>query len=89
MLIIKKIEHMKFQPDYTNILMVLNNHRPNYLPLYEHHIDAPFISEVLGEELSSEGLNDNGLEGYYRKVIGFWRDMTYDAFDFEAAIWDY
>ena len=48
---------MNFQPDYTNILMVLNNQRPNYLPLYEHHIDAPFISKVLGEELSSEGSN--------------------------------
>ena len=79
---------MNFQPDYTNILMVLSNQRPNYLPLYEHHIDAPFISKVLGEELSSEGLNDNELKGYYRKVIGFWKDMTYDAFDFEAAICD-
>ena len=51
---------MKFQPNYTNILMVLNNQRPNYLPLYEHHIDAPFISKVLGEKLSSEGLNGHG-----------------------------
>ena len=24
-----------FQPDYTNILKVLNNQRPDYLPLYE------------------------------------------------------
>jgi hypothetical protein len=79
---------MNFQPDYTNILMVLNNQRPNYLPLYEHHIDAPFIAQVLGEDLSSEGLNGNELEGYYRKIIGFWKDMTYDAFDFEAAICD-
>ncbi|MEA3476585.1 MAG: uroporphyrinogen decarboxylase family protein [Bacteroidota bacterium] len=77
-----------FQPDYTNILMVLNNQRPNYLPLYEHHIDAPFISKVLGEDLNSEGLNSRELEGYYRRVIGFWKDMTYDAFDFEAAICD-
>jgi len=84
----QKPKHMSFQPDYTNILMVLNNQRPNYLPLYEHHIDAPFISKVLDEELSFEGLNDNELEGYYSKVIGFWKDMTYDAFDFEAAICD-
>jgi len=78
----------KFKPDYTNILMVLNNQRPNYLPLYEHHIDAPFISKILGENISSEGLNANELEDYYRKVTGFWKDMTYDAFDFEAAICD-
>jgi len=36
----EEIKHMCFQPDYTNILMVLNNQRPDYLPLYEHHIDA-------------------------------------------------
>ena len=77
-----------FQPDYTNILMVLNNQRPNYLPLYEHHIDAPFISKVLGEDLSAEGLNSSELEDYYRRIIDFWKDMTYDAFDFEAAICD-
>ena len=76
----------KFQPDYNNILMVLNNQRPYYLPLYEHHIDAPFISKVLGENLSPEDLNDRELEDYYRKVIGFWKEMTYDAFDYEAAV---
>jgi len=79
---------MKFEPDYQNILQVLNNLRPARLPLYEHHIDAPFISKMLGESLSSQGLKNNELEEYYRKVIGFWKDMTYDAFDFEAAICD-
>jgi uroporphyrinogen decarboxylase len=77
-----------FQPDYTNILMVLNNQHPNYLPLYEHYIDAPFFSKILGENISSRGLQANELEEYYRKVIGFWKDMTYDAFDFEAVICD-
>ena len=79
---------MKFEPDYNNILQVLNNQRPVRLPLYEHHIDSPFISKMMGENISSQGLKPNELEGYYRKVIGFWKDMTYDAFDFEAAICD-
>jgi len=79
---------MKFEPNYQNILQVLNNQRPARLPLYEHHIDAPFISKVLREHISSNGLKNNELEDYYRKVIGFWKDMTYDAFDFEAAICD-
>jgi uroporphyrinogen decarboxylase len=78
----------EFTPDYTNLLQVLFNQKPKRLPLYEHHIDAPFISKVLGEELNSEGLNINELTDYYRKVIGFWKDMTYDGFDFEAAICD-
>jgi len=79
---------MKFEPNYQNILQVLNNQRPTRLPLYEHHIDAPFISKVIGENISSQGLKNHELEGYYQKVIGFWKDMTYDAFDFEAAICD-
>lgn len=79
---------MSFEPNYLNLLQVLNNQRPDRLPLYEHHIDAPFISKVLGETISSQGLKNHELEDYYRKVIGFWKEMTYDGFDFEAAICD-
>lgn len=77
---------IKFEPNFENLLQVLNNQKPDRLPLYEHHIDAPFISKALGENITSDGLTANELEGYYRKVIGFWKKMTYDAFDFEAAI---
>ena len=77
-----------FTPDYTNLLQVLNNQRPNRLPLYEHHIDAPFISKALGVEIDPSNLNAGELTDYYRTVIGFWKDMTYDGFDFEAAICD-
>ncbi len=82
------MENSSFLPDYTNLLEVVNNRRPARLPLYEHHIDAPFISKVIGEELNVSGLKSADLEAYYRKVIGFWKDMTYDGFDFEAAICD-
>lgn len=77
-----------FIPDYTNLLEVLNNRRPQRLPLYEHHIDAPFILKALGENFDPSGLKPRELPAYYRKVIGFWKDMTYDGFDFEAAICD-
>jgi uroporphyrinogen decarboxylase len=77
-----------FTPDYNNLLQVLSNQRPARLPVYEHHIDAPFISKVLGEELKPENLKPSELTDYYRKVIGFWKEMTYDGFDFEAAICD-
>jgi uroporphyrinogen decarboxylase len=79
---------MKFEPNYQFVLQVLNNQRPARLPLYEHHIETSFISKVLCENISSQGLKNNELEGYYRKVVGFWKDMTYDAFDYEAAICD-
>ncbi len=60
-----------FVPDYTNLLQVMSNQRPRRLPIYEHHIDAPFISKILGEELNPENLNANELVEYYRKIIGF------------------
>ena len=56
------------------------------MPLYEHHIDAPFIAKALGRELVLQGGKPADYENYYRTIAGFWRDMTYDAFDYEAAI---
>jgi len=79
---------LDFEPDFTNLEQVLLNRRPKRLPIYEHHIDAPFISKFLGEVLSPKNLNPSELTGYYKKVIGFWKEMTYDGFDFEAAICD-
>jgi len=77
-----------FQPDYTNILKVLYNQRPDYLPLYEHHIDAPFISKCTGEKVEIVSNHPSELEEYFRKVINFWKNNGYDAFDYEAAICD-
>lgn len=75
-----------FQPDYRNILKVMHNKKPGYLPLYEHHIDAPFISKVLEQEISPVGKKGKDLLEHYKTTIGFWKDMTYDAFDYEATI---
>ena len=77
---------MDFQPDYRHILDVLYNKRPERLPLYEHHIDLPFIAKYLGRDLGLEGTKPGDLENYYRTVTGFWKEMTFDAFDYEAAI---
>jgi len=77
---------MDFQPDYRHILDVLYNKKPERLPLYEHHIDPPFISKYLGREIGLEGTRPEDYENYYRVLAGFWGDMTYDAFDYEAAI---
>jgi len=77
---------MDFQPDYRHILNVLYNKKPERLPLYEHHIDLPFISKYLDREIGMEGSRPGDLENYYRIITGFWKDTTYDAFDYEAAI---
>jgi len=77
-----------FIPDCTNLLQVLYNRKPARIPLYEHHIDLPFISKALGKEIILAGNRTADFEDYYRKIIQFWKEMTYDAFDFEAAICD-
>lgn len=77
---------MSFQPDYREIEKVLYNQRPERLPLYEHHIDRPFIEKVVGKDICLAGNKPIDFEAYYRQIIGFWKDMTYDAFDYEAAI---
>ena len=77
-----------FQPDYTNLLAVLYNKKPLRLPLYEHHIDTPFVSKVLGKDLDYQGNSAKGLETFYSEIISFWEEMTYDGFDYEAAICD-
>src|ERR1035441_8909987 len=75
-----------FQPDFGNVQQVLNNQRPRRLPLYEHHIDLPFISKALGKEIVLQGNKRQDYVAHYREGICFWREMTYDAFDYEAAI---
>lgn len=77
---------MSFQPDYREIEKVLYNQRPERLPLYEHHIDRPFIEKVVGKDICLAGNKPEDFEEYYRQIVGFWKDMTYDAFDYEAAI---
>ncbi len=75
-----------FQPDYNQILEVLYNRRPERLPLYEHHIDIPFIEKALDKKIAIAGNRPEDYEAYYREVTRFWKNMTYDAFDYEAAI---
>ena len=77
-----------FTPDYTNLLQVLLNQRPDVFLFMNIILMLPLFQKFLGEEISPENLNATELTDYYRKIIGFWKDMTYDGFDFEAAICD-
>lgn len=77
-----------FKPDYRHLLEVLFNRRPVRLPLYEHHIDTPFISKVIGRELAPQGEKTSDLDAYYKDLTGFWSSMGYDAIDYEAPICD-
>jgi len=75
-----------FQPDYNNILEVLYNRKPKRLPVYEHLINIPFISKALNREIVIQGNKPQDYEEYYKTIIGFWKEHTYDAFSYEAAI---
>jgi len=68
-----------FQPDYRNLVDVLHNRRPKRLPLYEHHIDAPFIAKYLNEDVSIQGTKQVDYDAYYKKIINFWKDMTFNV----------
>ncbi len=76
----------RFQPDYINILDVLYNRKPTRLPLYEHIIDIEFVSLALGKELAPQSSNPKDMEAFYSELTGFWKEMTYDAFAYEAGI---
>lgn len=80
------MSNQHFTPDYRNILDVLNNRRPDRLPLYEHAIDPPFISKVIGQDLAIQGRSPKDYQDYYQTICRFWKDMTYDSFAYEAAI---
>lgn len=82
------MNNKKFQPDFSYLLDVLHNRRPKRLPLYEHHIDTPFIEKVCGREIALQGSKPADYEAYYTELISFWASMTYDGFDYEAAICD-
>lgn len=75
-----------FQPDYAHILDVVNNRKPSRLPLYEHIIDIEFVSLALGKELAPQSSNPGDMEAFYSELTGFWKEMTYDAFAYEAGI---
>lgn len=76
----------RFQPDYNHILDVLYNRKPARLPLYEHIIDIEFVSVALGKELGPQSRNPKDMEIFYSELTGFWKEMTYDAFAYEAGI---
>jgi uroporphyrinogen decarboxylase len=84
----RPVDRQPFQPDYRHVLAVVENRRPERLPLYEHHIDLPFIAKALGRDLAPQGPRREDWVAHYREVTAFWREMTYDAFDYEAAICD-
>jgi len=52
----------KYHPDSFIILKVFHNQLPDYLPIFEHYIDVPFIPKAISKDISSENLNSDEWE---------------------------
>lgn len=74
----------QFKPNAENILNVLYNNRPDYLPLYEHHINPEFIEKAIGIKFAES--IDADPEMYFKITSNFWLESGYDAFDYEAPV---
>jgi uroporphyrinogen decarboxylase len=82
-----------WEPNYEHIVAAARNRRPERLPIYEHHIAAELIGQAYGCDMTSPTENSSVEEfrRHYSNQVRFWREMTYDTIDFEAAIvgcWD-
>ena len=79
----------EFENDYRHMLAVLNNQRPQRLPIYEHIISPEIMEQVLNVQFGGliEG-DDTGLDEFFRQYCRFFQEMTYDTVSFEITITD-
>ncbi|MBN1541813.1 hypothetical protein JW992_06675 [candidate division KSB1 bacterium] len=78
---------MDFQPDYRHVLAVLENRRPQRLPIYEHLISPSIMAAILRTDFA--GLIDgdeSDQSEFFRHYCRFFREMTYDTVSFEVCI---
>jgi uroporphyrinogen decarboxylase len=74
-----------FVPDHRQFEAVLDNRRPDRLPLYEHFIDPAHMERILGEPLGRDLATREGLDRFFSGYCRFFREMTYDVVSFEVS----
>jgi uroporphyrinogen decarboxylase len=80
---------MQFQPDYRHMLSVMQNKRPERLPLYEHLINTPVMENILGFKFADLLLgNQQDQQAFFEHYCRFYKDMTYDTVSFEVCVSD-
>ncbi len=78
---------MSFQPDYRQMLTVMENHKPTRLPIYEHKIDPKIMEEILGESFAElEQGNVSDLREFFRQYCRFYQTQTYDTVSYEVTL---
>lgn len=78
---------MQFTPDYRHFVAVMENRRPDRLPIYEHLINVPVIETILDRTFADliTGNRDETRE-FFKHYIGFFKQMTYDVVSYEVCI---
>ena len=80
---------MPFQPDYRHMLCVMQNKRPERLPLYEHLINTPVMEKILGYKFADLLLgNEPDQRSFFNHYCRFYKCMTYDTVSFEVCVSD-
>jgi len=78
---------MSFQPDYRRMVDVVQNRRPDVLPVYEHLINPKFMEKATGKAFASLAAGDDAdLRRFFDHYCAFYRDHTYDTVSFEVCI---
>ena len=63
---------MPFDPDYRNVLDVVQNRRPKRLPLYEHVISPTIMERILGVDfVVLEQGDESDLKQFFRHFCKF------------------
>lgn len=78
-----------FENDTRHMLAVLQNRRPERLPVYEHIISPLVMEKILGVEFAGlENGDDGDLEAFFAQYCRFFQEMTYDTVSYEITITD-
>ena len=77
---------MNFQPNYKNMIDVLNNKKPKRLPLYEHIISPKIMEKILNKKFTHFEKDNSDLDQYFKHYCNFFKEMTYDTVSYEIGI---
>ncbi|NLE45349.1 MAG: hypothetical protein GX620_11560 [Chloroflexi bacterium] len=78
---------MSFEPDFRHMVAVLENRRPQRLPVYEHLINPEFMELALDTRFAECVHGDEAdVDEFFRQYCRFYREMTYDTVSFEVCI---
>jgi uroporphyrinogen decarboxylase len=80
---------LKGTNDYRHMLAVLNNQRPQRLPLYEHII-SPLIMERILNVRFADLLNGDARDkaAFFQHYCAFFQQTTYDTVSYEVGLAD-